>query len=545
MPLILPYLNFGDSMGLFHIATGAFHKTLLPRDILRYDNREIEELCYDGLAYGFLKSSTRGKVNKLPAVERTAAIRSAFRSRPGEMYRRFYGPRPIEKPRVLVVVTGGTVLCQVDGGVLKPTLPAESLLQSTPRISDRYQVSVEEVMRKDSSLMSPEDQTTIAKFIAAKTNEHKPDGVVVLHGTDTMCNAAHALEFLIESSPVPIVMTGAMIPLGMPDSDAHSNLQHAFFYASALPLRPGVYVSFAGELFEGVRVVHSAKKPKEAFISVFEEQQSGVAKIYKLEEVVNLIGKSMDSVTPEDFHTLTSIGMHPRILHPSLNIPFDGPSRQYMYEQLVVAKDRLVRRPAEYAAQVRLDAPRPEVIGITAYPETRTFANLIEHFIALENRDLVPITVDKMGGVVTSGIKGRRGLYIGSFSGNVGDSYALALALERGIPIIIGSRLKRETLRQTSAYDAASGIKPLESSLIYPGEMPEDMAVTKLSIIMGEVNRQVEIQDFYRIAPQTYLNIIKQLMETSFRGELRGQQSPQLLQDSITELVSGAKAALA
>ncbi|MCS7137682.1 MAG: asparaginase domain-containing protein, partial [Candidatus Caldarchaeum sp.] len=58
------------------------------------------------------------------------------------------------------------------------------------------------------------------------------DGIVILHGTDTMQYTASALSFMLGYPEVPVVLTGAMIPGGDPKSDGPSNVRAALRVAA-------------------------------------------------------------------------------------------------------------------------------------------------------------------------------------------------------------------------------------------------------------------------------------------------------------------------
>ena len=70
------------------------------------------------------------------------------------------------------------------------------------------------------------------------------DGIVILHGTDTLCVTGELLHKEIPHPAVPIILTAAMRPYEMKRSDALQNLTEAIFATGALP--PGVYVSAHG-----------------------------------------------------------------------------------------------------------------------------------------------------------------------------------------------------------------------------------------------------------------------------------------------------------
>ena len=69
--------------------------------------------------------------------------------------------------------------------------------------------------------------------------------IVIVHGTDTMKETAHVLG----ATPLgkTIVLTGAMIPYSIANSDAMFNLGFAAGVAQTLPA--GVYVAMNGKIF--------------------------------------------------------------------------------------------------------------------------------------------------------------------------------------------------------------------------------------------------------------------------------------------------------
>lgn len=66
--------------------------------------------------------------------------------------------------------------------------------------------------------------------------------------TDTMTVTAEFCQKQIQMPKVPIVFTGAMIPMGFEDSDATQNVTEAL-YATRF-LTPGFYISFHNQIFE-------------------------------------------------------------------------------------------------------------------------------------------------------------------------------------------------------------------------------------------------------------------------------------------------------
>jgi len=100
-------------------------------------------------------------------------------------------------------------------------------------------VTTVELMSKDSLHMTDADRARVVAAVRfALGGSPRPDGVVVLHGTDTLCLTGELLRAELDP-PCPVVLTGAMRPYEMQRSDALQNLTEALFAAGTLP--PGVY----------------------------------------------------------------------------------------------------------------------------------------------------------------------------------------------------------------------------------------------------------------------------------------------------------------
>ena len=122
----------------------------------------------------------------------------------------------------------------------------------------------------DSSDMRPGDWQRIAERTAAAFagDQHHPpaDGVVIVHGTDTMAYSASALAFLLADLPGPVVMTGSQLPLVALRSDGRENLITSLLLA-ATPgwAEVGVYVG--GALLRGCRTTKVSTHGFDAFAS--------------------------------------------------------------------------------------------------------------------------------------------------------------------------------------------------------------------------------------------------------------------------------------
>lgn len=136
----------------------------------------------------------------------------------------------LKKPKVYVLTTGGTIAfrSKQDGPAIMDFRPQDlAALLDLPDV----ELEFKEIIQKGSMNIVPEDWQNMA-VATADVLMQKPQGIVILHGTDTMHYTASALSFMLQNLSVPIVMTGSMIPGGDPGSDAYANLNDAIRVAA-------------------------------------------------------------------------------------------------------------------------------------------------------------------------------------------------------------------------------------------------------------------------------------------------------------------------
>src|SRR5574341_352228 len=131
--------------------------------------------------------------------------------------------------RLHVFNTGGTIShAPAGGGGAELTHAPDRILAE---LGAPPGVLYRELFRKGSVSMTPADWGTIATAVYEAVRGGT-DGVVVFHGTDTMAFTAAALSFMLGNLPVPVVLTGSMLPGGAPGSDAPRNIRNALRVAA-------------------------------------------------------------------------------------------------------------------------------------------------------------------------------------------------------------------------------------------------------------------------------------------------------------------------
>ena len=176
-------------------------------------------------------------------------------------------PYSPNKPRVKLFGTGGTIASRLDyrtGAVIPAFSPGE-LYGSVPELADICNLETEKLYGVFSENMGPDQWMGVARAIGEEI-ERGVDGIVIGHGTDTMHHTAAALSFMVQNTPVPIVMVGSQRSSDRPSSDAALNLMHATLTAASSDIAEVMVCMFGptsdqyGLLHRGTRVrkMHSS-----------------------------------------------------------------------------------------------------------------------------------------------------------------------------------------------------------------------------------------------------------------------------------------------
>ena len=170
--------------------------------------------------------------------------------------------------KVLLAHTGGTIGMRrgARGYAPSPGHLAE-LLGRMPELADPRMPGIELVEFApllDSADMTPPDWTRIAEEVARRHDD--VDGVVILHGTDTMAFTSSALSFLLEGLSKPVIVTGSQVPLVELRSDARENLVTSLQLAARPDLHE-VCVYFSGLVLRGNRATKVSAAGFDAFDS--------------------------------------------------------------------------------------------------------------------------------------------------------------------------------------------------------------------------------------------------------------------------------------
>lgn len=155
---------------------------------------------------------------------------------------------------MLMIHTGGTIGMAPGAAGLAP---APGLVEAA--VAGRARIVAFDPLL-DSAAIGAGDWNRMIGLIEAE-----PGPVIVTHGTDTMTFTGAALSQVLAGRAAPVVMTGAMVPLGQ-GGDAEANLELALAAADTAP--PGVWLAFAGRLWPAGGLVKHDARDRDAFRSV-------------------------------------------------------------------------------------------------------------------------------------------------------------------------------------------------------------------------------------------------------------------------------------
>ena len=147
--------------------------------------------------------------------------------------------------RLLIITTGGTIDKIYFDDKSDYQIGESQISQILRAMNVAFDIEVNEVLRKDSLHMGPQDRLLVREAVLQSDIRH----VLITHGTDTMVETANALQDVGDRT---IVLTGALNPARFRDSDAVFNIGCAVGAVQCLP--PGVYIAMNGKVWNPARV---------------------------------------------------------------------------------------------------------------------------------------------------------------------------------------------------------------------------------------------------------------------------------------------------
>ncbi|ACX74200.1 L-asparaginase II [Fibrobacter succinogenes subsp. succinogenes S85] len=174
---------------------------------------------------------------------------------------------------IVILATGGTIAgageLGKNIGYKSGSIKAQTLIDAIPELKNVANICVEQVCNINSDDVTSEIWIALAKRIQELLLRDDVDGIVIMHGTDTMEETALFLSLTLggsapsaaEIAAKPVIMTGSMRPATAAEPDGPANLLFAVKSVVEMSAKNDatVYVAFAGKLMDArlVQKIHA------------------------------------------------------------------------------------------------------------------------------------------------------------------------------------------------------------------------------------------------------------------------------------------------
>lgn len=168
-------------------------------------------------------------------------------------------------PKICILTTGGTIAMRDDDtqSGAKPAVDGKSLVSGIPDCGQIADIFVKDMACIPSPHIDEVFWYDLAKRVEQLLSEEDIDGLVIVHGTDTMEETAWFLD-LVNAQKKPVVMTGAQRPASHPAPDGPNNVRNAIRVASSSHAKNcGVLVVMGNDIHTArdVRKCHTSALP--------------------------------------------------------------------------------------------------------------------------------------------------------------------------------------------------------------------------------------------------------------------------------------------
>lgn len=164
------------------------------------------------------------------------------------------------KPTVFIGGCGGTIASRIEytTGAVFPAFSPGDLLLSFPELKEIANIQGGKLFDLFSEDMTTQHWQIIAREVA-KEIKRRIDGIVLMHGTDTIHYTSAALSFMLQNLPVPVVLVGAQRSSDRGSSDNAMNLISSVLTAAKSDIAE-VTVCMHGSSSDDYCYVHSGVK---------------------------------------------------------------------------------------------------------------------------------------------------------------------------------------------------------------------------------------------------------------------------------------------
>ncbi|MFT0545638.1 asparaginase [Allopusillimonas ginsengisoli] len=155
-------------------------------------------------------------------------------------------------PVIALIGTGGTIAATAASSTevtdYTVTEPVNALLHAVPQITAVASIRAQQAFNVDSREITSAMLLRLARLVRRTLAQSDIDGVVIMHGTDTLEETAYFLSLVVQSEK-PVVLVGAMRPSSAISADGPLNLLNAVLVATTPAARGmGVVVTLNDEI---------------------------------------------------------------------------------------------------------------------------------------------------------------------------------------------------------------------------------------------------------------------------------------------------------
>ncbi len=137
-----------------------------------------------------------------------------------------------DQPNILVVLTGGTICSSVNAeGIRFSDAANVEIIQNFQAggspFSNNMTFTVKTPLDILSENMTIDSWNVLLRFFRTEVDWNAYQGVIVLHGTDTLAYTSSLLSIALAGVPVPVCMVSSQLPLSFAETNGHANFRAA------------------------------------------------------------------------------------------------------------------------------------------------------------------------------------------------------------------------------------------------------------------------------------------------------------------------------
>lgn len=229
----------------------------------------------------------------------------------------------MNKPKVVVIFTGGTISMTVDPriGAAIPSLSSQEILSLVTNIDKYAEIETINFSKLPGPHIDIQMMMEIRQLVVDNLNREDVTGVIITHGTDTLEETAYLLDLSI-NNPKPIVVVGAMRNSSELGYDGPSNLAAAVCTViSPQATNKGVLVVLNNE----VNAASEVTKSNTLSLDTFKSLEFGPLGLVDNDELIfhrDIVNRQhilTDSIVPQVDLIKSGAGMDSRLIKYSVD----------------------------------------------------------------------------------------------------------------------------------------------------------------------------------------------------------------------------------